>query len=311
MAGAPLIDEFLPTSKDIAANQRDKLTEEEFNFFKTVFDYQKQLSSVRTKVNFDIDNIEELFSILDMESIYGILTTGSAQLKRKKESLIYLIIKTLELSINTGHLAYKKFLDEIKSPSNFSFITFNYDLILERNLNNQSKSFDYAINYANSQGKKDAIKVLKLHGSANWLICSKSECNQIEILPVKALGDLYNKPCPKCRDKMIPLIVPPTWNKRLDPPYLVKAWSNAFNELKSAQKIKIIGYSLPQTDIYFRDFLTLALKDNIALRKIIVFDPNPDIGKRYTEFFENNFARRYFEFKNIRFNIQSVTEGNI
>lgn len=304
-AEAPLINEFLQKAKDIYANQDERLRDYERGFFEKVFKYYSSLSTARLKVNFDIDNIEDFFSILDI----NITTSQDPSLKEIREALIYLIIKTLDISINEQkYKFYDNFLKELYNKSfKLSFLSFNYDLVLERSLDNGNCSFNYCADPDRIPIKDTETKVLKLHGSSNWLFCNS--CSNLSILGKKVLGDLYNQNCKKCGEKVTPLLIPPTWNKQLGLPYFKNVWHSAFEEIKSANKIIIIGYSLPETDIYFRHFLSLSLKDNNRLRKIIVVDPNKQIRNKYNSFLESNFYRRYFSFIETYFEPRSHENG--
>ena len=50
-------------------------------------------------------------------------------------------------------------------------------------------------------------------------------------------------------------------------------WTSALDHLRSAKNVVVVGYSLPQTDIYMQYFLKAALGPNLDLNKLIVFDP--------------------------------------
>lgn len=50
-------------------------------------------------------------------------------------------------------------------------------------------------------------------------------------------------------------------------------WTAALEHLRSAKNVVVVGYSLPQTDIYIQYFLKAALGPNLDLNKLIVFDP--------------------------------------
>ena len=50
-------------------------------------------------------------------------------------------------------------------------------------------------------------------------------------------------------------------------------WTAALEHLRSAKNVVVVGYSLPQTDIYMQYFLKAALGPNLDLNRLIVFDP--------------------------------------
>jgi len=49
-----------------------------------------------------------------------------------------------------------------------------------------------------------------------------------------------------------PVIVPPTWNKTQNAPSIATVWREAANQLSDAENIFVSGYSLPQTDEFFK-----------------------------------------------------------
>jgi hypothetical protein len=71
-----------------------------------------------------------------------------------------------------------------------------------------------------------------------------------------------------------PLIVPPSWNKVEYQESISQVWSRAAKELEAAEYIFIIGYSLPETDAFFRLLYALGTVGNVPLKKIEVFNPD-------------------------------------
>ena len=71
-----------------------------------------------------------------------------------------------------------------------------------------------------------------------------------------------------------PFIVPPSWNKAEQHQSLSNVWAQAAQELEQAEYIFIIGYSLPETDAFFRLLYALGTVGEKLLTKIIVFNPD-------------------------------------
>jgi hypothetical protein len=178
-----------------------------------------------------------------------------------------------------------------------SIITFNYDLLLDLGFKIQNLPVNYG--YANIQDH-GRYKILKLHGSLNWIThpgCDKgseiSAINPTELIVPMASPIFRNHrfntsskiramTCPKCSYAavMTPLLIPPTWNKNAEKD-IARVWHHAIYELKNAEQIIVIGYSLPPTDAYFKYLLVTGLKDNEQLRRIIVVNTDPEISKRF------------------------------
>ena len=142
----------------------------------------------------------------------------------------------------------------------------------------------------------EGIPLLKLHGSLNWAYCPK--CKKVVSWPLELFFKKYNwnqallgKPASvyltigsslgdfdhSCGTKVKPepVIVPPTWNKTEYHNSVSNVWSKAAKELSNAENIFIIGYSLPETDSFFRYLYALGTVDESTLiKKIWVFNPD-------------------------------------
>lgn len=80
-------------------------------------------------------------------------------------------------------------------------------------------------------------------------------------------------------------IILPTWNKLISPE-ISESWKLAFNVLKSANHIRIMGYSLPETDAYVKYLVKAAVLSSTNLKSIdiICLDNDQIIEKRYRNF---------------------------
>lgn len=77
-----------------------------------------------------------------------------------------------------------------------------------------------------------------------------------------------------------PYIIPPIINK--NPPaeeLFRKIWYEAFNSLCEAEKIYLIGYSMPPDDLQARTLLRSGILASGKNYKVI--DPDPNVGTRY------------------------------
>ncbi len=88
-------------------------------------------------------------------------------------------------------------------------------------------------------------------------------------------------------------IVPPTWHKDISKK-LKSSWKDAAKWLSEANEIRILGYSLPATDLYIKCLLCTALIESKNLQRIDVLclDPLGEVRKRYERMFtfpEYNF----------------------
>ena len=335
--GAPVLKDFLEKSEKLLIDPESDLSPEEKEYFQEVFKYKRKLESTRAKIKIDLDNIENLFSILDMDFEFG-----NNKLNKMRDKLIFLIVKTLSSSIKNKELknhitnlelVYFKTAGSI-SPSKYmelfnkygsstiniydgfvhlilgdlqknytenTIISFNYDCIVEKYLIRNSVLPEYCINakwYGNNFGiREKKFKILKVHGSMNWYFCPN--CNDYIILLNPAddfLGKFSIKAnCEKCKKEvsMTPLIIPPTWNKVEHKSQLKNVWRETLIELFNARNIIVIGYSIPDTDLYFRYLLTLALSKNHNLKRIFFINPDPKANNDFKKLFDEVTFREH------------------
>src|SRR5712692_11246078 len=79
--------------------------------------------------------------------------------------------------------------------------------------------------------------------------------------------------CPDCRrHTFVPLLIPPSWDKSGYAEIIAPVWKRAVDELKSATRICVVGYSIPETDAFFKYLITMALAGNHQLYKLVVVD---------------------------------------
>jgi hypothetical protein len=161
-----------------------------------------------------------------------------------------------------------------------TIITFNYDLVCEHSLRRFGVAADYHLDPRSVDDERDPdshgqVSVLKLHGSTNWGICDV--CNKrVTILSNKLTdspSEFKSLTCPDCgQQRFVPLLIPPSWDKSGYANLVAPIWKDAISELESATRICIIGYSIPETDAFFKYLLTTALAGNHQLDKLIVVD---------------------------------------
>lgn len=87
---------------------------------------------------------------------------------------------------------------------------------------------------------------------------------------------------------IVPFVVPPVWNKASYHEPLHKVWKEAATALSEASYIYCLGYSLPQTDGFFKQLFALGTVGSSPLMEFKVFDiENPDtiqgVNHRYKD----------------------------
>lgn len=165
-------------------------------------------------------------------------------------------------------------------------ISLNWDVVLERVLFDLGLWPDYFLDsniWEETRELQDwpKIPILKIHGSLNWIIQDENRGKVLPFLPGSHCLD-WNLIGGSSKSW---LMVPPTSHKS---PYesISMVWETALDYLKYAQKLIIIGYSMPESDPYFKHFLMAGLLDNKVLEEVRVYTgSNRTVKKRYETLF--------------------------
>jgi hypothetical protein len=319
--GAPVMDNFLDKAKEILRNSdlfRYNIIK---SAFEDVFNSFADVRGIYSKSYLNLDNIEILFGAVEMGIMlekYG--NRNLHDILRLKRSLITSIVQTLESSMKLiiekdkvlppanyrNFIAILKFIMEShKNYYGFNFITFNYDVGLDLSLLFHEIPFDYF----NQKGIESNIPLLKLHGSINWY--KENDDSEISVLKANDshYSNLFNPGIGfNCigtqileKDKF-PFIIPPTWNKYEYHSQLKIIWKKAAQILSEAEIIFIIGYSFPETDLFFKYLYSIGSDSNTSISKIYVINPDANLESKFGELFSQNLlGKRRLIFKNIKF----------
>lgn len=325
-ANVPVTKDFFGKAIDlIDGEQIDEEDLEYFNMIRSFF--MDRIRLVSSNFNFDIENIETIFSLIEMAKLTGkFLDLPLKEIEKLHIAINKFIVRTIEktshLEVNrAGNITspesykmfYNYFIEGIKNDENkFCVISFNYDLALDFVIEfyDGPKSINYCLPEQNRLNY-NALKLLKLHGSINWATCTNKNCNNIRVIsirddigikgnplrPIEASKIIKTLKC-ECGDKLndLPLIVPPTWNKTGS--YNIEnVWHQTVKELSEAKNIFIIGYSMPPADIFFQYLLALGTLDIANLERFWVFDINQNLEEDYRKLLGRGIGGKYRFFK--------------
>lgn len=303
-AGGPLMSDFLDRAEELYRTGR---VDDAKEAFEDVLTAVSELQGIHAKAYLNLDNFETLFGAIEMAKMTGkFAKRDQASIERLRNSIVTLIVRTIENTITfpviENHIyppaPYNELAQRIMrlwrevpaSQRPITFITFNYDLALDYALSHYVGSLggpDYCLSQSeNSSG----IPLLKLHGSINWGSCGQCraivpfEMSEVQIEPfigheswVFDLGtNIDRKQHCSLPLKRCPVIVPPTWNKTDYHGELARVWSRASDELSTAENIFVIGYSLPETDSFFRYLYALGSESATIIKRFWVFNPDSD-----------------------------------
>lgn len=303
--GAPLMNDFLDAARRLLSTGA---VSDKAEHFEGVFRAIGNLQAVHSKAQLDITNIESIFTAFEIANVLGKLPGESADnIPRVIAGLKEVIVKTLEVSIDfptrRGSVCppetYEQFAQLVahlrgaaKPRKTVSVITFNYDIAADLALFQYGLGPDYGL--AQKPRTDDPVQLLKLHGSLNWAANETSS----EVVPLH-LEDYFSKYSLRSWDERgtcklslgshlaeyfetntdlrvlpEPVIVPPTWNKADYHRALSAVWSAAAKHLSEAAAIYVIGYSLPETDAFFRLLYGLGTVGANPLERFHVYNPD-------------------------------------
>ena len=302
-AGAPVMKNFLDVAEDLLLGGH--LDSQDAKQFHAVFKGMHGLQGSLAKASMDLSNIESVFAAFEMAALLG---TGQDQVDGVKltEAIRRLIVVTLEKTIkfpfipgeiNAGPRPTEEYShftaalrDIMEADRPVSIITFNYDVALDYAME-RSLGFSYCLDGLETP----EVHLLKLHGSLNWakwINTKRKWCvtpRPLRGVPLKewpqvvpnhvtsSVGSTmsgYRPPNSSwVRTHDLPLIVPPTWSKREHQRKIRNVWRFAAQDLSQADNIFVLGYSLPETDHFFRYLFALGTMGETRIKRFLVSDP--------------------------------------
>ena len=286
--------------------------------FDLVFEATTALSAVFAKSQLELRNIESVFAAFEMAALFGRLgELPEDKIPALVPALKDVILETIEVTQEFRNdvqgrilpsLEYQLFAHLVSQLAtaghDVTVITFNYDVGVDFAL-------QQLISYASALGEDPEnvhVDLLKLHGSVNW-----AQCNKCEKVTIKELGNASplgmierDKDIARLRPSRLigsihcqgaereqPFIVPPTWNKHEHYAAIAPVWRRAAQRLGQAENIFIIGYSLPQTDQFFRYLYALGTMGPSRIQRFHVFNPDGTVDERYQQLLGPIARERY------------------
>jgi len=307
--GTPLMTDFLDVARGLL--KRGEVKEAE-NAFNNVIDAVNKLNAVHSKATLNTYNIESVYTAFEMGKLLGRLPgiededriDGLTSAIRKV--IGYTLEKTTEIP-NDARVnpfpAYWQFTEIlsglIKVGKSLTVMTFNYDLGLDYSFYRNRRNLllpDYCLGDLERRG--NSVTYLKLHGSLNFGKCSNLSCGKVNpyrqfqytettagmnysTIPVMSV--LRKQRCSTCGELLEddPLIIPPTWNKTAYHGQIEQVWRRAAREMRDAERIFVLGYSLPDTDWFFNYLYGLGVEMETPLEVFYVFNPDRAVGARF------------------------------
>jgi hypothetical protein len=276
------------------------------------------------KAFLNVDNIETFFGAVEMGLLLNTFPgTKPEELGQLRTALVDVIVKSLESSIQFESnsegivlpepwaafgLHLQKLIGQNRAKTaDWTFLTFNYDILLDLTLSLYGVPFDYCLN---GMLNDPSIPLLKLHGSINWAYCQQCK----EIVPQSLAGwtgrikpgfktfgipigtNIRRIKCKRCSTTFTdpPVLVPPTWDKGKYHASVQPVWRAAASRLSTAENLVIVGYSLPESDAFFRYLYALGTTGPTRIKSVTVIDPDLDgsLKTRITHMVGRGIAHR-------------------
>ena len=316
--GLPLMADFLNYMRDAHPWLINKKRMKEAKAIQDIIEFRKKSASVAYRVHSNLENIEELFSLASAkpnnDSLMASIRLAIAatinfceHTKNHNYARLYASDENCNIkhhktsnSVMHGHtesqvLLYDAIVASLcgackapKQKGQNTFITFNYDTILENSLLNINIPFKYGFsksevfemsNFGNSRDPS-SIPVYKLHGSTNWAF-TRGKTRSFRV---------FNSYKEILLQGYTPELIPPTWRKVFSQ-NLSEVWDGAVQQLQSATRIIIIGFSIPETDLHFKHLMAAGLQNNISLREVRFVSPENLQGKAQKVFREKDICK--------------------
>jgi hypothetical protein len=167
---------------------------------------------------------------------------------------------------------FTAWIEQLAAGGELTLISTNYDVVVEQSLYTRlerarlASTVDFGVSWyapnARDPHRRPArprLRLLKLHGSLDWLRCPL--CEHLYIHPARAaFRDSYREIACTCGYRPLRhVIVAPSMVRDIRDSSLLAIWHEAQAALRSAQRWIIIGYSMPPEDVVIRSMFVRAL----------------------------------------------------
>jgi len=210
-----------------------------------------------------------------------------------------------------------------------TIITTNYDIVSEYFGFRSGVPIHYPFDWSSSfgvttstrhfvekpDGQKQGPTLCKLHGSVNFFQDATGSIGVAADLGdgVERVGNtggsrFKNEPTIAMYDAIwkiredhpgwLPAIVPPSYAKLEETPWLSATWNRARAALSTAKTVIFVGYSLPPTDGFMRALLVGAqmLRHDGSRPRVVVIDTSPSVRRKYRDLFHTIEPRIRMDF---------------
>jgi SIR2-like domain len=290
----------IAVAKDLLREAIGRLAQQDSDKAKRIHNLLRYFYPGFQKPTLNYPNIEDFLNLVEMAKLFNSEEFIKSGLwpKRKLEEVQHLTLKAVtdyiwdRMQQRQNTEAIGAFVTEFVRAGD-TFITFNWDLTLERALEEDRNALSFWYSYPPSSSEP-SVTLLKPHGSIDWFPTAHLPKGKPRGGAVLSLDDSVSvftrfnfADVPKMADRT-PVIVPPVSAKEFSHKILKRTWRHIYRAVSRATDLFIVGYSLPKEDQFARLVLGRALRSNrlkveqkrkLPLRVAIV---NPDEGAETT-----------------------------
>lgn len=205
----------------------------------------------------------------------------------------------------------EKIFPSIHHAKTNTFITFNYDICLDRCLINLRDHIDIDLDYGivlanertptapkfSSPRTDNATLLLRTHGGLNWLRCEACQSVFTTVNNHASVKDAQK--CWACGSTQLSLIlVHPSFVRNYNDPIIQLVWGRCQEELVLSDRWVFIGYSLPTADVHFRELIRHCLRQRDKSHKdteILVVQRRQKDGTYLNEHVKGNYVSMFGE----------------
>jgi len=304
-AGLPTIADFLNQMRDSTDWLAQQGRQAELAAVGAVLEFRHNAAAAGYRVNVDLDNIEDLFSLAaalpqqavsrNVQAAIGATLNYSQMRSRPPEARMRVSpirgwpitpawraaarrvstassdSEDVESSVYDYYAAVLAGrTSSTENPNRNVVITFNYDLLLEQALDRLGIPFCYGLGRDNVTYDSTARSVPEPAGGSLLILKLHGSLNwfQREDHSLVVVGSYDDAIAASGH----PYLVPPTWEKTVSGPART-LWQLALQVLTEASRLIVVGFSFRPGDAHFKYLLAAGLMQNSALRHIVVINP--------------------------------------
>ena len=214
-------------------------------------------------------------------------TWDVAALAECRSALEYVIFSVLDLALERVRVDYyQQMMDalQVEIGAAPQVLSLNYDLMADNVLfglaDKHNARPDYGCDIQTEAYRAAPVhgRILKLHGSLNWLYCPSCQrlnigmsesCKRrttshlvrqlFERHPLNTDFQCSSCRCDRCTTQLRPVLVTPSFAKQYTNPHLQSVWYEAERMLRNCDHVCFVGYSLPEDDIHVINLLRRGL----------------------------------------------------